>query len=131
MNITRLPSKRLVRWLDEFSEYSLDIKYRKGLEVVVPDAISRRLDFLGLNAYELLEGGENPLDEGQDLKGIDIENFAAIENRLYRKVDDTTDTSVPLCSTALSNSEDGGRQCIETFKFEATYFGPFKIEKKL
>jgi transposase InsO family protein len=47
LNTTRTPSKRLARWIDEFSEFDLDIKYRKGSEAVVPDAISRRPDFLG------------------------------------------------------------------------------------
>jgi hypothetical protein len=28
--------------IDEFSEYPLDIRYRKGSEAVIPDAISRR-----------------------------------------------------------------------------------------
>ena len=43
----RNPSKRLARWIAEFSEYNLDIKYRKGTQMVVPDAISRRPDLMG------------------------------------------------------------------------------------
>ena len=30
----------------EFVEYDLNIKYRKGVKVVVPDAINRRLNFI-------------------------------------------------------------------------------------
>ena len=41
------PSKRLARWVSEFSEYNLEIKYRKGSEAVVPDAINRRPDLMG------------------------------------------------------------------------------------
>jgi hypothetical protein len=44
---TKTPSKRLARWISEFSEYDLDIRYRKGSEAIVPDALSRRPDFLG------------------------------------------------------------------------------------
>ena len=47
LQTTRTPSKRLARWIDEFSEFDLDIRYRKGSEAIVPDAISRRPDFLG------------------------------------------------------------------------------------
>ena len=47
LTTTKTPSKRLARWIDEFAEYQLDIKYRKGSEAVIPDAISRRPDFLG------------------------------------------------------------------------------------
>ncbi|KAJ6084321.1 hypothetical protein N7486_011121 [Penicillium sp. IBT 16267x] len=39
-------SKRLARWIEEFQEYNLTIKYRKGAEAIVPDAISRRPDFI-------------------------------------------------------------------------------------
>ena len=44
-SITRL-SKRLTRWIDEFQGYNVTIQYRKESEAVVPDALSRRPDFL-------------------------------------------------------------------------------------
>ena len=47
LKTSRTPSKRLARWLDEFQEFDLDIRYRKGSEAIVPDAISRRPDFMG------------------------------------------------------------------------------------
>ena len=47
LKTTKNPSKRLARWISEFSEYDLDIKYRKGSEAIVPDAISRRPDLIG------------------------------------------------------------------------------------
>jgi hypothetical protein len=40
-------TKRLARWIKEFGEYNLLIQYRKGLENAIPDAISRRPDFIG------------------------------------------------------------------------------------
>jgi hypothetical protein len=46
LQTTTTYSKRLARWVDEFQEYDLDIQYRKGSEAVVPDAISRRPDFI-------------------------------------------------------------------------------------
>ena len=39
------PSGRLARWLAEFGEYKLDIKYKPGSEMTVPDTLSRRGDF--------------------------------------------------------------------------------------
>ncbi|SPO25960.1 uncharacterized protein UTRI_03325 [Ustilago trichophora] len=43
---TKIASKRLERWIAEFGEYNLDIKYRAGEENTVADAISRQTDFL-------------------------------------------------------------------------------------
>ena len=45
MNTMKNPSKRLARWLDEFQQYNLIIKYRPGEQAIVPDAISRRPDY--------------------------------------------------------------------------------------
>jgi len=47
MNTMTEHSKRLARWVDEFQAYNLDIKYRPGKDAIVPDAISRRPDFIG------------------------------------------------------------------------------------
>jgi hypothetical protein len=46
LTTTKNYSKRLARWVEEFQMYDLEIKYRKGSEAVVPDAISRRPDFV-------------------------------------------------------------------------------------
>jgi hypothetical protein len=48
MNTVQKPSKRLARWVDEFQQYNLIIKYRPGKQAIVPDAISRRPDFNAL-----------------------------------------------------------------------------------
>jgi RNase H-like domain found in reverse transcriptase len=50
---TKVPSKRLAHWIAEFGTFDLDITYRPGTEAVVPDAISRRPDFIGTGeAYQ-------------------------------------------------------------------------------
>lgn len=46
MNTITKPSRRLARWIDEFQGYKLDIRYRRGEEAIVPDALSRRPDYL-------------------------------------------------------------------------------------
>ncbi|KAL1954574.1 hypothetical protein VTO42DRAFT_1050 [Malbranchea cinnamomea] len=46
LQTTKRPSKRLARWVQSFQQYDLIIKYRKGDDNVVPDAISRRPDFV-------------------------------------------------------------------------------------
>ena len=48
MNTVQKPSKRLARWVDEFQQYDLVIKYRPGKQAIVPDAIRRRPDFNAL-----------------------------------------------------------------------------------
>ena len=45
MNSVTKPSKRLARWIDEFQGYDLDIRFRRGREAIVPDALSRRPDY--------------------------------------------------------------------------------------
>jgi hypothetical protein len=52
---TKKYSKRLARWVAEFQEYSLTIKYRKGKEAIVPDAISRRPDYIGSGPANVAE----------------------------------------------------------------------------
>lgn len=46
LKTVKTPSKRLARWVEEFQQFNLDIKYRKGSEAIVPDAISRRPDYI-------------------------------------------------------------------------------------
>ena len=45
MNTIKHPSKRIARWVDEFQQYNLIIKYRPGSQGIVPDALSRRPDY--------------------------------------------------------------------------------------
>ena len=45
MNTIRRPSRRLARWIEEFQEWKLKIKYRRGSEATLPDALSRRPDY--------------------------------------------------------------------------------------
>ena len=45
LNTIRRPSRRLARWITEFQEWKLKIKYRQGLEATLPDALSRRPDY--------------------------------------------------------------------------------------
>lgn len=56
LTTTRAYSKRLARWVDEFQAYDLELRYRKGEEAVVPDAISRRPDFLGEGPANMAQG---------------------------------------------------------------------------
>jgi hypothetical protein len=48
MNTVKTPSRRLARWVDAFQSYKIDIQYRRGTEAIVPDALSRRPDWLNL-----------------------------------------------------------------------------------
>ena len=49
----------------EFAEYDLNIKYRKGAEAVVPDAINRRPDFISKGKANVAQ--LNILRDGTDL----------------------------------------------------------------
>ena len=42
---TTKPSGRLARWLAEFGEFNLNIKYKPGTEMIVADTLSRRSDY--------------------------------------------------------------------------------------
>lgn len=37
-----------MRWYEKISRFKLDLAYRKGVEAVVPDALSRRADLATL-----------------------------------------------------------------------------------
>ena len=52
MNSVSKPSKRLARWIDEFQGYNLDIRYRRGRDAIVPDALRRRPDYFNHIANE-------------------------------------------------------------------------------
>ncbi len=61
---TKVPSKRLAHWIAEFGTYNLDISYRPGTEATVPDAISRRPDFIGTGeAYQAQFNSIRSVDE--------------------------------------------------------------------
>lgn len=61
---TKVPSKRLAHWIAEFGTYDLDISYRPGTEATVPDAISRRPDFIGTGqAYQAQFNSIRAVDE--------------------------------------------------------------------
>ena len=63
---TKVPSKRLAHWIAEFGTYDLDITYRPGTEATVPDAISRRSDFIGTGqAYQAQFNSIRSVDEAE------------------------------------------------------------------
>ena len=59
---TKTYSKRLARWVAEFGEHALKIRYRKGKENVVADTLSRRPDFIGKGSANVaVAAREGPL----------------------------------------------------------------------
>jgi hypothetical protein len=61
---TKVPSKRLAHWIAEFGTYDLDIQYCPGTEATVPNAISRRPDFIGTGqAYQSQFNSIRSVDE--------------------------------------------------------------------
>jgi hypothetical protein len=55
MNTVSKLSNCLSCWIDEFQEYDLDIRYGRGREAIIPDALSRRPDFQLNSTAELGE----------------------------------------------------------------------------
>ena len=68
MKSIKRPSKRLTRWIDEFQGWSLNIKYRRGSEAIVPDALSRRPDYTLHFVRGLAEYKEYPMFMEEYLK---------------------------------------------------------------
>ena len=66
----RKRSKRLARWIEEFGEYNVDLRYRKGSEQVVPDALSRRPDLMG-------EGPRNVAAQLASIRGVPEDDWAS------------------------------------------------------
>ena len=99
MNTIQKPSKRLARWVDEFQQYNLVIKYRPGSQAIVPDAISRRPDFnaLALQKVEdyvpcirqFLQDKSFPYDASESDKAqivAEVDKFVLEDRVLHRKV---------------------------------------------
>jgi hypothetical protein len=94
----------LARWIEEFQSWDLDIRYRRGSEAVVPDALSRRPDYnplrlnilrgeLAPNDYTIfmedyLEKGILPKNEFDELICKEAPNFVLKEGQVYRKIKD-------------------------------------------
>ena len=102
MNTVKRPSARLTRWIDEFQMYDLDIRYQPGVKAIVPDALSRRSDYLAAiaereqaNRIEYIEHmgdyltkGALPGDEFDELIKLEAKNFVLDGGHLYRWVRD-------------------------------------------
>ena len=99
MNTIRRPSRRLARWIAEFQEWKLKIKYRRGSEAIVPDALSRRPDYMlnvmrGLAPHEeyvqfmeeYLLKGTLPQNEFAELVRLEGPHFLIQEGRLVRRI---------------------------------------------
>src|ERR1700694_4248190 len=100
MNTIKRPSKRLVRWIDEFQAWKLNIKYRRGSEAIVPDALSRRPDLLNAMALGLapekdeyvvfmeayLRDKTLPGNEFDELIKNEAPHFVIVDDRLMRRV---------------------------------------------
>src|SRR5437667_1114883 len=99
MNTVQKPSKRLARWVDEFQQYNLVIKYRPGSQAIVPDAISQRPDFNALvlqNAEDYVSYVRRFLQDHSfpsDVKELqkcqivtELEKFVLEDGVLHRKV---------------------------------------------
>ena len=85
----RNPTKRVVRWIDEFQQYNLNIKYRKGSEAVVPDALSRRPDFIPDQAANVDHEYQRPafleqLNAVNAIRGVPEDKFFAALRTLKR-----------------------------------------------
>src|SRR5438552_18892777 len=95
MNTISRPSKRLARWIAEFQEWKLKIKYRRGSEAVVSDALSQRPHYMlnvmrGLALHEeyvqfmeeYLLKGTLPQNEFVELVRLKAPHFLIQEGRL-------------------------------------------------
>jgi len=92
------PLKRLTRWIDEFQGWSLNIKYRRGSEAIVPDALSRRPDYMlhymhrlekheeyPMFMEEYLTRGKLPKNEYSELVRLEAPHFEIQDDQLMRR----------------------------------------------
>ena len=68
LSTMKKPTKRLARWIEEFGEYYLNFRYRKGSLQIVPDALSRRPDLMG-------EGPRNLAAPVNLIRGVDEDEW--------------------------------------------------------
>jgi len=101
MNTVKNPSKRVARWVEEFQQYDLIIKYRPGKYNTVPDALSRRPDyvnFIGERGKDeeyipwirkFLTDKSVPQDNAVKARVVeDVDKFVLEDDTLFRKVRD-------------------------------------------
>jgi hypothetical protein len=105
----KMPSPRLCRWIDEFSKMDILVKYKKGSENVVPDALSRRADLVLIDEIgDQLHCTNWPLiipylDDGQDIPA-EVSKEAiqqATTNKALFKYDPAAETMVYLGQLGL------------------------------
>ena len=98
------------RWANEFQQYNLDIRYRKGEEAIVPDALSRRPDFIGKGPANLAQ----PTDEVEQLDSLRLcygseqlaaMRFKADETKSFPELmlDFKMKGTIPACDKHLEN----------------------------
>jgi hypothetical protein len=86
----KLPWKRLVRWLDEFSEMDIDVCYKKGAENVVPDALSRRSDLLFIDTITMaLHDSDWPLIIPYLREDRPVPDFVTLAQKAHAKASDS------------------------------------------
>ena len=100
MKTVQKPSKRLARWVDEFQQYNLMVKYRPGKLAIVPDALSRRPDFLNAlvlskaedyvpYVHQFLQDFSLPDDADEMTRAqivAEVDKFVLEDGVLHRKV---------------------------------------------
>ena len=55
MKTTQKPSKQLAQWIEKFEEYSLEISYKLGQEMVVADSLSQHADLANVEDLSFME----------------------------------------------------------------------------
>jgi transposase InsO family protein len=85
----KLPSKRLLRWIQEFSEMDIDVRYKKGSENIVPDALSRRSDLLLMEAISaMLHDTDWPLIIPYHRDDRPVPDFVPVALRVRARMND-------------------------------------------
>jgi transposase InsO family protein len=90
LHCQKLPSKRLSRWIDEFSEMDILVKYKKGCENIVPDALSRRSDLLVIQPVS---------------SDLHCSDWPLLIPSIIDKIDIPSAISSSLITTAMENRE--------------------------
>lgn len=104
------PTGRIARWIMEMQQYDLEIRYRKGNQHTVPDALSRNTKVTEVGACELDYSEQedawiNKVKRGIDTNPAKYPDFTVKGERLYRHI---WPRRVPRAST----EEDEWKLCV-------------------
>lgn len=124
MKTTKTPSKRLARWIAEFQEYDLDIKYKPGPQMVVADSLSRRPDYKPKDSENAGSAKEVLSDDDRTMFHSPKESLAYVINALTLALTQISDLMIPYLENGTLPTDAADIAVVKSRSHEFKLDGP-------